>query len=119
MRDGVDGDLVALVVELVDHGVVGVLVGDVEGGVDGAAVGVLLALECNSIDIYFSPPSCFEVDVSEFPVSQVLKLSPTRSSVGIRVNNASCEFFDPEMTSFKTYIARNFLLFYNICLMLP
>ena len=41
----------ALVVELVDHGVVGVLVGDVEGGVDGAAVGVLLALRCNSIDI--------------------------------------------------------------------
>ena len=51
VRDGVDGDLVALVVELVDHGVVGVLVGDVEGGVDGAAVGVLLALRCNSIHI--------------------------------------------------------------------
>ena len=36
--------LVALVVELVDHGVVGVLVGDVEGCVDGAPVGIFLAL---------------------------------------------------------------------------
>jgi hypothetical protein len=30
-----------LVPELLDHGVVGVLVGHVEGGVDGTAVGVL------------------------------------------------------------------------------
>ena len=44
MRDGVNRYLVPLVAELVDHGVVCVLVGDVEGGVDGAAVGVLLAL---------------------------------------------------------------------------
>lgn len=40
-RDGVDGDLVALAVHLLDGRVVGVLVGDEEGGLDVASVRVL------------------------------------------------------------------------------
>ena len=55
VRDGVRRNLVALVVQLVDHGVVGVLVGDVEGGVDGASVWVLLALGPNSIVLKKGP----------------------------------------------------------------
>jgi len=43
LRDGSSLSLrrTDLVPELLDHGVVGVLVGNVEGGVDGAPVGIL------------------------------------------------------------------------------
>ena len=44
MGDGVDGDLVTLVGELVHHGVVGVLVRHVKGAVDRTSCGVLVTL---------------------------------------------------------------------------
>ena len=46
----------ALVIQLVYHGVVGVLVRDVEGGVDGAAVRVLLALREQLLRVEFPVP---------------------------------------------------------------
>lgn len=45
VRDGVETDLLTVGVQLMHHGVVGVLVRDEEGGRRGAGVGVLAAVQ--------------------------------------------------------------------------
>lgn len=57
MRDGVEGDFMACVVQLVDQRVVGVLVADEEGGCSAAAVGVepiakQLAIQHHIVDVH-------------------------------------------------------------------